>query len=62
MKVLPADVACVTTSAAWRGEVADFDSARKGARALMALVCSMLIDAVASTAKENMSGTLVSYW
>ena len=37
-----AEVACVTKSAAARGEVADFDNARNGARALMARVCSMM--------------------
>ena len=40
--VLGALVACTIKSDAARGEVADLLRARKGSRALRALVCSML--------------------
>lgn len=45
MKVLGADVARVMRSAAARGDEADFVRARKGARALVALICSIVLRA-----------------
>jgi hypothetical protein len=42
-KVFGAEVACVTRSAAARGEVADLDKMMKGSSAFTALSCSIVI-------------------